>query len=119
MVIPNNRFVADTVTNLNFMRRYIAHSFTIVREADDINLFEAKELIFDRATEYCSSFSEVAERYNGLIEKRLGIILPGPEPSVRITTTSLGKNELTVTKVSDFGDYVRVTYPAASTNNQS
>ena len=34
LVIPNNQLVTNTVQNLNFMRRYVSHSFSITREAE-------------------------------------------------------------------------------------
>ena len=97
LLIPNNQFVASSVQNLNFMRRYVSHSISIIRDAEPINVFHFREEILKNVKEYCAPFEEVALRYNGLIEKRLGISLPGPEASVRITSTNLGKNEFTIT----------------------
>lgn len=97
LVIPNNQFVANPIQNLNFMRRYVAHSFSIVREAEPVNPFDAKEFILEKAKEYSLPFSDVAQRYNGVIEKRMGVSITGPEASVRITTNNLGKNVFTVT----------------------
>lgn len=96
IIIPNNQFVANSVSNLNFMRRYVVHSFSIIREADPINLFQAKALILEKAQAYCSPFKETAQQYQHQIEKRLGIHFSGPDVSIRITTTNLGKNQFTV-----------------------
>ncbi len=97
LVIPNNQFVSNTIQNLNFMRRYVAHSFTLTRDAEPVNLFTVKDYILEKANEYCAPFKEVALRYSILIEKRLGVTLNVIDASVRISTTSLGKNMLTVT----------------------
>jgi small-conductance mechanosensitive channel len=97
LLIPNNQFVASSVQNLNFMRRYVSHSISIIRDAEPTNVFHFREAILKNVKEYCAPFEEVALRYNGLIEKRLGISLAGPEASVRVTTTNLGKNEFTIT----------------------
>lgn len=97
LVVPNNQFTSSSITNLNFMRRYIAHSFSIICAPNGQNPFEYVELLIEKSQLYCKSFNEVAERYSGLIEKRLGIVLPGPEPSVRITTTKLGKFDFSIT----------------------
>lgn len=97
LVIPNNLFVANPIQNLNFMRRYVSHSFTIVRDAEPIDVFQAKKMILNMARSYSEPHKEVAQRYNDMLEKRLGVQLPGPESSVRITTTNLGKNQFTVT----------------------
>lgn len=97
LFIPNNLFVTNSVVNLNFMRRYVAHTFAITREADAVNVCEAKQFILQKANEYCAGFHEVAERYNGLIEKRLGVNISGPEASVRISSNNLAKNIFTIT----------------------
>ncbi|WCN10562.1 mechanosensitive ion channel family protein [Marinomonas mediterranea] len=95
-VVPNSQLLTSAVQNLNYMRRYIEHSFSISRHTDDVNLFEIKDEILERLREYSEHFHEVAIRYNSLIEKRLDIKISGPEPRVRITTTSEGFNVFTV-----------------------
>lgn len=96
LYLPNNQFLLHGVVNLNFMRRYVAHSFTLVRDSDQLNLCDAKEYILAKAREYCAPFDTVAQRYNKHLEFRMGATLLGPEPSVRISTNHLAKNELTV-----------------------
>lgn len=97
LVFPNNQFITAPIQNLNFMRRYIAHTIVIVRDSEQIDLFAFKPIMLKKAQEYCESFSEVAQRYSGLIEKRLGISLIGPGASVRVTTTNIGKNQMSIT----------------------
>lgn len=96
LFIPNNQFITNTVHNLNFMRRYVNHSFTLVRDAEPVNFYDAKEFIMEKAQEYCSPFKDVASRYSQIIDKRLGVNLEHMDPSVRITTNNLGKNMLTI-----------------------
>ncbi|MBD5769543.1 mechanosensitive ion channel family protein [Marinomonas colpomeniae] len=95
-VVPNSVLLVHTVQNLNYMRRYVTHSFSISRQCDDVNLFSIKEEILEKIREYSEHFHEVAIRYNSLIEKRLDINISGPEPRVRITTTVEGFNVFTV-----------------------
>lgn len=95
LIIPNNMFVTASIYNLNFMRRYVAHTFEIVRESDKVNLVEAKDFILQKAAEYCEPFKDVAFRYSNLIEKRLGVPVI-PDPAVRIGTTSIGKNVISI-----------------------
>ncbi|MEL0636564.1 MULTISPECIES: mechanosensitive ion channel family protein [Marinomonas] len=95
-VIPNSILLTHTVQNLNYMRRYVTHNFSISRLTDDVNLFEIKGQILDKIREYSEHFHEVAIRYNSLIEKRLDIKISGPEPRVRITTSPEGYNVFTV-----------------------
>jgi hypothetical protein len=97
LVLPNNLFATKTVQNLNFMRRYVAHSFSIVRDPEWVNLFDAKAFILECAEQLCEPFVNVAERYSALIEKRLGIPLSGPGADVRISTNATAKNVFTVT----------------------
>jgi small-conductance mechanosensitive channel len=97
LVIPNNQFVTTAVTNLNFMRRYINHTFSIIRDAEPVNVVQAKSLLMDKAAQYCQPFSDVAQRYSSLIESRLGVTIGGPAASVRLSTTSLGKNVFEIT----------------------
>lgn len=97
LILPNNQFIAGTVQNLNFMRRYVAHSFQIILEPKELNMKEAKQYALGSAQQYCRPFKTVAERYSALIEKRLGITLNGPDASVRIQTNSGAKSLLVVT----------------------
>lgn len=94
--IPNHLFIAGATQNLNFMRRYVTHTFTLVRDADQVNVFDIKVQIIEKAREYCASFHDVAQRYNELIERRLENAVAGPDPTVRVTTTNMGKNEFSI-----------------------
>ncbi|WP_163836276.1 mechanosensitive ion channel family protein [Spartinivicinus ruber] len=96
LIIPNNQFTSHTLTNLNYMRRYVTHSFSIVRDSDLVDVFTAKAFILEKIQEYCTPFEEVAARYNSLIGSRMGVNIPGPEPSVRVTTNNVGKNVFSV-----------------------
>ncbi|PJE54592.1 MULTISPECIES: mechanosensitive ion channel family protein [unclassified Marinomonas] len=95
-VVPNSVLLLHTVQNLNYMRRYVTHTFSISRSADDVNLFTIKEQILEKIREYSEHFHDVAIRYNSLIEKRLDIKISGPEPRVRITTTVEGYNVFSI-----------------------
>lgn len=97
LIIPNNQFVTGAVQNLNYMRRYVNHTFSIVRDADHVNLIPIKTMIRDKAREYCQPFEEVARRYNTMLETRMGVTLSGPDVSVTVTTTNLGKNQFNIT----------------------
>lgn len=97
LVIPNSFLLTNTVKNLNFMRRYVAHSFTLTRDCEVVNLITAKDFIFEKAKSYCQPFEDVARRYNSHIEKRLGATISGPKPDIRFSTTVFGKNSITIT----------------------
>ncbi|WGL17129.1 mechanosensitive ion channel [Microbulbifer bruguierae] len=97
LYVPNGVFFSQSVKNLNFMRRYIEHTFSITRENKGENPFVIKQYITGRVLEYCESFKDVAERYCKLIESRMGVDLAGTEPKVKITTSELGHNVLTIT----------------------
>lgn len=100
MVIQGKYFmslIANPIKNLNFTHRYVMHSFSIMRDAELDNVFQVKEIILENAKKLSEPYSDVARRYNSMLEKRLGVNLPGPETSVRITTTNIGKNQFTIT----------------------
>lgn len=96
LYLPNSVFFTQPVKNLNFMRRYIEHSFSIVRESKGVNPFVAKQFLSERVREHCESFREVADRYCKLIEHRLGVELSGPDAKVSITSNELGHDVITV-----------------------
>lgn len=89
--VPNSQLVTLPIVNLNYMRRYVNHAFSIVREDAGFNPFVLKQTLIDNANRYCADFSDVAERYNSLIETRLDIKISGPQPTVTISTTDIGK----------------------------
>lgn len=97
LVIPNYKFSTGVIQNLNFMRRYVAHSFSIVREADALSVRDARLYLEDLVREYCSPFKEVADRYSTLIEKRLGIALSVSDLKVRVATNDTARNVFVVT----------------------
>ncbi|WP_394176407.1 mechanosensitive ion channel family protein [Thalassotalea litorea] len=89
--IPNNQFMTSSLKNLNFMRRYVNHTFSVVKENTEVNPFLLKPALLEKAAIYCQDFNEVAERYNALIENRLDVKISGPEPDIHISTTDLGR----------------------------
>ncbi len=89
--LPNSSLMLQYVKNLNFMRRYVNHAFDIIREHNDVMPIELISALEKKAASYCSGFKDVAERYNSLIETRLDVKIAGPEPSVKVSTTELGK----------------------------
>lgn len=97
LYIPNNVFFTQPVKNLNFMRRYVEHTFSIVRENRGGNPFAAKEFLIGRIREHSEAFSEVAARYCQMIEHRTGVELVGTEPKVSFTTNELGHDVVTIT----------------------
>ncbi|MBN7826633.1 mechanosensitive ion channel family protein [Bowmanella dokdonensis] len=90
--LPNNMLMTQVVKNLNFLKRYSSHSFTLVRD-QSINVFAIQDELLALAKQHCEHFHEVAQRYNSLIQKRLDVAIAGPDPEVRITTNHLGDTE--------------------------
>ncbi|MFI2809956.1 MULTISPECIES: mechanosensitive ion channel family protein [Microbulbifer] len=97
LYIPNNVFFTKPVKNLNFMRRYIEHSFSIVRENKGGNPFAAKEFLLERIREHSEAFHEVAARYCQMIEHRTGVELVGTDPKISFTTNEFGHDVVTIT----------------------
>lgn len=89
--LPNSMLMLQSIKNLNFMRRYVNHAFEIVREDSGIVPIDLVSTLEQKATQYCRDFQDVAERYNALIESRLDVKIAGPEPTVKVSTTDIGK----------------------------
>jgi len=94
--VPNSKLVISTIKNLNYIKRYVTHQFTIVR-CENYNGFPLYEAFLERATVYCEEFYEVATRYNSIIERKLDAHISGPEPEVRFSTTDIGDFKVHVT----------------------
>ncbi len=88
--LPNSMFFTYPVKNLNFMKRYVYHNFTIV-VPKFANLFPLVPTITEKIEEHCAYFSDVAKRYNTMIEKHAGVDLPGAEPHIHITSGPTGE----------------------------
>ena len=95
ITVPNSAFLSYAVKNLNFMKRYVYHHFTI-STPPKVNPYPFRQQLVENITEYCAEFYEVAVRYNAVIERHAGVDLPGPEPHVRVLTTELGDIEVEV-----------------------
>ncbi|WP_232849777.1 mechanosensitive ion channel family protein [Bowmanella yangjiangensis] len=93
--LPNNLLVTSTVKNLNYLKRYASHTFTLVRD-QTVNVFAFKQELLNRARGHCEHFRDVAMRYNNLIQKRLDVVIAGPDPDIRVTTNHLGDTEVRI-----------------------
>ncbi|SEL27356.1 Mechanosensitive ion channel [Colwellia chukchiensis] len=93
LYVPNSQLITSVIKNLNFLKRYAMHHFTIVRD-DSVNPFLFLETLHDKANLYCAEFKEVAIRYNQLIENRLDITIAGPEPHIQISTSDIGDTQV-------------------------
>ncbi|MCQ1060952.1 mechanosensitive ion channel family protein [Photobacterium sp. DNB23_23_1] len=88
--LPNSMFFTYPVKNLNFMKRYVYHSFSITVK-EFVNLFVMVPEVIEQIEIHCEEFIDVARRYNGVIEKHAGVDLPGPDPHIHISTTPTGE----------------------------
>ena len=93
LYLPNSQLITSTIKNLNFLKRYSMHHFTIVRDAS-VNPFEFIEELTIKANRYCEDFNDVAIRYNQLIENRLDINIAGPEPHIQVATSDIGDTQV-------------------------
>ncbi|MFC1236574.1 mechanosensitive ion channel family protein [Vibrio sp. F74] len=96
ITVMNSVLLIQPVVNLNFMRRYVMHSFSIVRE-NNVNLFELKTPIMETIAELISPFQDVASRYSNLISKRLEIEATSIEPFIYIHTTDVANQVISIT----------------------
>tara|TARA_R100001377_G_C3193253_1_gene111481 strand:+ start:2054 stop:2905 length:852 start_codon:yes stop_codon:yes gene_type:complete len=93
LYLPNSQLITSVIKNLNFLKRYAMHHFTIVRN-DSVNPFDFMETLHEKANLYCHDFKDVAIRYNHLIENRLDIKIAGPEPHIQVATSELGDTQV-------------------------
>ena len=93
LYLPNSQLITSVIKNLNFMKRYAIHHFTIVRDSS-VNPFDFIDELQDKAHEYCDDFKDVAIRYNQLIESRLDVSIAGPEPHIQVATSELGDTQV-------------------------
>lgn len=90
ITLPNSMFFTYPVKNLNFMKRYVYHNFSIVVPGFN-NLYPLLPDLIEKIEHHCEEFIEVARRYNGVIEKHAGVDLPGPDPHIHVTSGATGE----------------------------
>ena len=93
LYLPNSQMITSVIKNLNFLKRYAMHHFTIVRD-NTVNPFEFLDELNEKANSYCEDFKDVAIRYNHLIENRLDINIAGPEPHIQVATSDIGETQV-------------------------
>ncbi|WP_300175827.1 mechanosensitive ion channel family protein [uncultured Aliivibrio sp.] len=91
--LPNSMFFTYPVKNLNFMKRYVYHNFSICVR-DFVNIYPMLPDLLTKIDVHCEDFIDVARRYNSVIEKHAGVDLPGSEPHIHISTTSMGDQKV-------------------------
>ncbi|MBY5979578.1 mechanosensitive ion channel family protein [Ferrimonas balearica] len=90
ITLPNSMFFTYPVKNLNFMKRYVYHSFSIIVPGFN-NLYPLLPDLIQKIEHHCEEFIDVARRYNGVIEKHAGVDLPGPDPHIHINSGATGE----------------------------
>lgn len=96
LYMPNNQLVTTAIKNLNFLKRYAVHHFTITRDGS-VNPFEFIDALKVKANSYCADFNDVAVRYNQVIENRLDINIAGPAPHIEVATSDIGDTQIIFT----------------------
>jgi small-conductance mechanosensitive channel len=87
------------VRNLNHLRQVTSHTFSIIREADFVNVCEIKEKMLSKAKEYCAEHQSFVEQNLNQTDRRLKPFVTDTQPVVRVRTTELGKNELQISVI--------------------
>ena len=96
LYLPNSQLITSSIKNLNFLKRYAMHHFTITRDGS-VNPFVFFDELYVKAYEYCADFKDVAIRYNQLIESRLDVNIAGPDPHIQIATSEMGDTQVLFT----------------------
>ncbi|MFO7856380.1 MAG: mechanosensitive ion channel [Paracoccaceae bacterium] len=90
ITLPNSVFLTSRVINHGFRKRFVFHEFVVY--AEPLPHAEAVRAHLERRlAEAAAEFEELAARYASVIEKRVGVRLPGTAPRVRLGTTDLAK----------------------------
>ncbi len=95
VTLPNSIFFTTTIKNLNFMKRYVYHEFSITLK-QDLNYFPFLLDITEHINQLIEDFYDIAVRYNQMLERRAGVDLPGAEPYVYIRTTDFADQQILV-----------------------
>lgn len=95
LFIPNNKLITSPIKNLNFLKRYATHEFSITRDSS-VNPYLFIDELREKAQEHCADFKDVAARYNQIIERRLDVKIAGPDPHISVSTTDLGDTNVKV-----------------------
>jgi small-conductance mechanosensitive channel len=96
LYLPNSKLITSSIKNLNFLKRYAMHHFTITRDAT-VNPFIFLDELYVKAYEYCADFNDVAIRYNQIIESRLDVNIAGPDPKIQVATSEIGDTQVLFT----------------------
>jgi len=96
LYLPNSQLITSSIKNLNFLKRYAMHHFTITRDGS-VNPFVFFDELYVKAYEYCADFKDVAIRYNQLIESRLDVNIAGPDPHIQKATSEMGDTQVLFT----------------------
>jgi small-conductance mechanosensitive channel len=96
LYLPNSKLITSAIKNLNFLKRYAMHHFTITRDAT-VNPFIFLDELYIKAFEYCADFNDVAIRYNQIIESRLDVNIAGPDPKIQVATSEIGDTQVLFT----------------------
>lgn len=95
ITLPNSLFLANSVINQNFLRRYQFHVFSITIDPNAFPM-EAERLLLDRIALLTEPFMETALRYNAMLEKRTGIDIPDAQPSIEFSTNDTARIVTTI-----------------------
>lgn len=87
--VPNSHLVTQMVKNLNFLRRYKLHTFSITNDAK-LNPYSLLPSFIARARAHCEFYRDVAERYKSLIERHMEVEFIQIDPTIGIETNEYG-----------------------------
>ena len=95
VTLPNSTFLTHPVLTAPAARRFVVHRFRITLDAP-VDAAAAMDWLRARADELCAPFAEEARRQADALDRRLGVDVSGPEPSVGVMTTVYGQMQLAV-----------------------
>lgn len=96
VVMPNSAFLTSPVRNMNLLRSFAFHNFSITVDPA-FNLFREEAAIREVVERHVAPFAADAARANAQIERRSGVDIQEPTVRLRFSTTDLGKYRATIT----------------------
>ncbi|MEZ5741670.1 MAG: mechanosensitive ion channel [Burkholderiaceae bacterium] len=96
IIIPNSRFLTETVINQNFLKRYLFQTVTFTSTGNPWQP-DWRERLMAQLHDMSGDFAETARRYNAMLEQRTGVDIPNAEPQIEFSTNQFGNLVTTIT----------------------
>ena len=98
VTVPNSQFLTNTITNQNFLKRYVFVDISMTTPPEDFPIGRREELL-TMVNAICSDFADTASRYNAMLERRTGVDIRNADTEIRFHTN---ETAMVVTTINVF-----------------